>query len=339
MDAMDIPDVGGMSVEGMDPKTALNQYCQRYCSRPVTKNDIVYMHTKFDVNQFQAIVKLNCMAGQEYAGEVCPSAKEAEKSAANQALQAYRAVALPAPQPRIKKKKSPGTDPETGEAVTGEEIEDAENPALTDKVRLNAACMRIVKRALQKGETVYACRQLSLGKVQDGFAATVQLPCLPGKWADRTFQGEACSNKQAAAQSAASVALRDIMADPEMSSLACKASAGLVSTTGAGKARGKGAKGQGWHWGKGWQDGPRLPRERVAEALVGGEVLEWKGTFGWIKPAKQPDHPAAERRGGKVYVHHQDLAGEASELQVGAQVQFLLYCDLSGLGAEQVTLT
>jgi len=336
MGTLCFPDVGGMNVEGMDPKTALNQYCQRYCSRPVTKNDIVYMHTKFDYNQFQAIVKLNCMAGQEYAGEVCPSAKEAEKSAAYQALQAYRAVALPAPQPRSKKKKSPGAEPSTGEAAAGTAVEDADNPALTDKVRLNAACMRIVKRALRKGETAYSCRQLSLGKVQDGFAATVQLPCLPGEWADKIFQGEACANKQAAAQSAAAVALREIMADPELSSLACKAAGSEGS---AGRARGKGAKGKGMYWGKGWQDGPGLPRERVAEGFLSGEVVEWKGSFGWIKPAEQLDHPAAERRGGKVYVHVQDLAGEASELQVGAQVQFLLYCDHSGLGAEQVTLT
>lgn len=329
-----IPDVGGMNVEGMDPKTALNQYCQRFCSRPVTKTDIVYTSTKFGVNQYQAIVTLNCMQGQEYAGELGPNPKEAEKSAAFQALQAYRGVDLPAQQPGVKKKKPSGPmiDPETGKLI--ENSDEEENPALTHKVLLNAACMKIARRALAKGETIYESVQVSSnGKVPSGYIATVQLTCLPGDWTEKIFQGEVSANKQSAAQSAAKVALTEIMADPELSVLVNK-----VPTKPSGKGKGKGLKGKWLFWGKGWPDGPDLPREPVTEGLVNGEVVDWKGTFGWIQPAVELEHPAACRRGGRVYVHQQDIAGGMQELEVGTKVRFQVYCDPSGLGAELVVL-
>merc|ERR1719444_113853 len=88
-----------------DPKTSLNQFCQRYCSRPVTKADVMYTTTKFGPSQFQAIVKLNCLEGQEYAGELSPNPKYAEKSAADQALQAFAAV-IASLAPPVRKNKN-----------------------------------------------------------------------------------------------------------------------------------------------------------------------------------------------------------------------------------------
>merc|ERR1719443_1701901 len=46
----------------------------------------------------QATVKLLCLQGQEFAGEICSNAKDAEKSAAQQALQFYGMEAQMRPQ-------------------------------------------------------------------------------------------------------------------------------------------------------------------------------------------------------------------------------------------------
>jgi len=335
-DAEGSPAAEGADAEGgIDHKSALNQYCHKYCSRPVTKDDVVYTKTKFGTRQFQAIVKLNCMGGQEYAGDVCETSKEAEKAAAFQALEAYKSVPLPSPPPpggrknRVPTLQTRSVDPATGELVENDEFGDEDNPALTNKVKLNALYMRIVKRALLKGETVYECQPLlDIDGQVAGFVATVRLSSLPGEWSGRAFQGDFCQNKQEATQSAAKVALAEISADPELGKLA--------NQDPRTNAKGRG-KSKGWHWTRGWQD---EFRERVGEGTMCGEIVEWRGNFGWIMPSQEPDHPAASKRGGKVYVHKRDLSAEAPEdLPVGAKVQFLVYCDPSGLGAEQVVLT
>eukprot|EP00747_Dinoflagellata_sp_TGD_P184568 gnl/TRDRNA2_/TRDRNA2_40297_c1_seq1.p1 gnl/TRDRNA2_/TRDRNA2_40297_c1~~gnl/TRDRNA2_/TRDRNA2_40297_c1_seq1.p1 ORF type:complete len:116 (+),score=21.14 gnl/TRDRNA2_/TRDRNA2_40297_c1_seq1:2-349(+) len=99
----------------------------------------------------------------------------------------------------------------------------------------------------------------------------------------------------------------------------------------------------GWMMGKGWgkgpsPSGPDLPRERISEAPVTGEVLEWKGTFGWVKPHGEISHESASKKDGKVYIHKQDLQGGISELAAGNIVQFIPYSDSSGVGGEQVFL-
>lgn len=333
------PQQTGMTLAGLDPKTGLNQFCQRYCARPVTKTDIVYTTTKFGLNQFQAIVKLNCLEGQEYAGELSSSPKEAEKSAAQQALQAYAAImsTLPPAGAGPKKKKAAG--------VPGQEkaprLEGADNPALTDKVKLNALCMKIARRALVKGETAYETRGIGAGKVPEGFQTTVRMSCLPGDWASKVFAGEVCLHKQAAEQSAAKIALAAIMAAEDLMTMA-NSKEREDKEPRARKARaGKGQpgeKGAGWGWGWRMPTGPDLPREKVKEAPILGEVLEWKGNFGWVKATEAIEHEAAALRGGKIYVHKQDLADGLEALTVGASVNFTVYVDPSGLGAEEVQL-
>lgn len=328
-----------MNVLDMDAKTALNQFCQRLCQRPVTKSDIVYTVNKIGP-QFQAIVKLNCIQGQEFAGELSPNPKEAEKAAAHQALQAHASTIAALPPPVVAKKRKPAAGAAPGVplipgapmAENGPGEMDGENPALTDKVKLNAACMRIAKRALQKGETIYEARQ-TVG----GYQATVRLTCLPQEWAGKVWAGQVCTTKQAAEQSAAGMALAAINADPEMGAAATKPTAPATKGSGKGKGRGKG-KGKGF-WSMGWSrppTGPDLPRERVTDDLQAGEVLEWRGSYGWIKPHVDIEHEAATRREGKVYVHQQDLVGTES-LESGSIVRFQVYCDPSGLGAEEVT--
>jgi len=310
---------------GMDAKTRLNQFCQRYCLRPVTKNDIVYNSTKFGPNQYQAIVQLNCMDGQEYAGELASNQKDAEKSAAQEAYAAVMA-SLPQQQMPSKPKKKSGT----GEKGSGD---DAQNPALTDKVRLNALCMQITKRPLQKGETLYESRALGLGKAPTGYQTTVRLPCLPNEWSEKMFAGQVCTTKQAAEQSAAGIALAAMLVDPVLTELAAKKAP--ASTEGGDGEGGKKKKGKGW---KGWWGpavtGPDLPREPVAQA-VAATVVEWKGNFGWVKPNQPLDHAAAAKREGKVYLHKQDLKNGKETLEEGAAVIVNVYSDATGLGAEE----
>jgi len=76
------------------------------------------------------------------------------------------------------------------------------------------------------------------------------------------------------------------------------------------------------------------PRERVTVVPTTGEVLEWKGNFGWIRPHEPVEHEKARQRGGKVYVAKRDLQG-GGELEAGQLVQFHVFVDNSGVGAEE----
>eukprot|EP00930_Biecheleria_cincta_P097517 TRINITY_DN89216_c0_g1_i1.p1 TRINITY_DN89216_c0_g1~~TRINITY_DN89216_c0_g1_i1.p1 ORF type:complete len:356 (+),score=90.12 TRINITY_DN89216_c0_g1_i1:45-1112(+) len=306
-----------------DAKTRLNQFCQKYCSRPVTKTDILYSSTRFGKNEYQAVVRLNCMEGQEYAGEVCDNAKDAEKSAALQAMHAYAAVINSLAEGGKKPKKK---QPASGEAG----FPPGENPAITDKVKLNALYMKIIKRPLEKGETLYETREMGLGKCPSGFQSTVHFPHLPGEWATKMFAGQVCQQKQAAEQSAAGIALAALLADPEMAA-ACAAKAPKNQTSDEGKSK-SGKKSKGWGPKK---TGPHLARESVNETPVSATVVEWKGSYGWVKPVETIDHPAASKHGGKVYLHKQDLKDGKESLEQGSTVLVKIYADASGLGAAE----
>jgi len=332
---------GGMAIGDdaaaiCDAKTDLNQFCQRYCKRPVTKQDIVYVVNRFG-HQYQAIVKLNCFSGQEYAGHLSMSAKEAEKSAAHQALLVYASTieALGPKEDAAKTRRTKQTQLTPAElaAKRAKQAEAGDNPAITPKTKLNSLCMKIAKRYLQKGETVYDSQ-----KVSGGYQATVKLVALPGEWAGRCWAGEVCSTKQKAEQSAANIALEQILSDPEMSEEAHK-----PKGKGKGKTNGKtaGANGKGWGWGSYsggwiWQAPGGQERQRISEEPLTAEVVFWKETFGWILPTEPIDHPAASMRTGKVYVNRKDLCDGEENLTVGSTVQFYAYEDNAGLGGEEV---
>lgn len=91
---------------------------------------------------------------------------------------------------------------------------------------------------------------------------------------------------------------------------------------------------KGFGKGKKRQEGPSLSRTKVSEDRVTGTVLEWKGSFGWIKLTEPVEHPAASKHEGKVYIHKQDIVGPTA-LAPGATVHFVLFSDTAGLGAEQ----
>eukprot|EP00440_Ansanella_granifera_P020334 gb/GFBE01022088.1/.p1 GENE.gb/GFBE01022088.1/~~gb/GFBE01022088.1/.p1 ORF type:complete len:326 (+),score=94.99 gb/GFBE01022088.1/:1-978(+) len=320
-----------------EAKNELNQFAQRHCKRPVTKSDIVYTVSKYG-SQYQAIVKLNCLGGQEYAGHLCGDQKAAEKSAAAQALQANASLVeatKAAPAASSNKRGPPKVlTPEERAAKKARADAGEVNPAITPKTELNSLVMRIVQRYLKKGETVYNCN-----KIGAQYQATVQLSCLPDEWGQRAWAGHLSATKQKAEQSAAEQALIDIKGDENLRNLAA-----------APKGMGKGGKGQpdwygimaamasmaSWNWGgaNNWSK----ERERVMESDIVGTCVEWKGNYGWLKTEEDFDHPAKEKRDGKIYINKKDIEGTPETLAEGQKIKFKLYADGSGLGAEEATL-
>lgn len=94
--------------------------------------------------------------------------------------------------------------------------------------------------------------------------------------------------------------------------------------------KGKGKKSRG-------PSGPNLERKRITEEPVTGEVAEWKGRFGWIKPTIPIEHESARAfHKGNIYVSINDLTGGITALTVGSLCEFHVFYDASGLGAEEV---
>jgi len=105
-----------------------------------------------------------------------------------------------------------------------------------------------------------------------------------------------------------------------------------------GKGKGKGIEGKG----KGKEakedkgpSGPDLPREIISSESFSGQVSHFNRRMGWIIPSTPVDHPEAQKHGGKIYCHIQDVIG-AEKLEKGQTVQFNLYKDASGLGAQEI---
>ncbi|CAE8616297.1 unnamed protein product, partial [Polarella glacialis] len=101
---------------------------------------------------------------------------------------------------------------------------------------------------------------------------------------------------------------------------------GGFAAKGMDKGKGKGKMGK----------GHTLPRQRVTDDPVTGEVVEWKGKYGWVMPSAPIEHEKASKHEGKIFVSKSDLVG-VEELTVGSLCQFHVFTDASGLGAEECT--
>eukprot|EP00442_Polarella_glacialis_P011327 CAMPEP_0115152880 /NCGR_PEP_ID=MMETSP0227-20121206/66404_1 /TAXON_ID=89957 /ORGANISM="Polarella glacialis, Strain CCMP 1383" /LENGTH=263 /DNA_ID=CAMNT_0002563533 /DNA_START=62 /DNA_END=853 /DNA_ORIENTATION=- len=99
---------------------------------------------------------------------------------------------------------------------------------------------------------------------------------------------------------------------------------GGFAAKGMDKGKGKGKMGK----------GHTLPRQRVTDDPVTGEVVEWKGKYGWVMPSAPIEHEKASKHEGKIFVSKSDLVG-VEELTVGSLCQFHVFTDASGLGAEE----
>lgn len=64
-----------------------------------------------------------------------------------------------------------------------------------------------------------------------------------------------------------------------------------------------------------------------------GEVLSMLSNFGWLMVYGAIDHPAAEKHEGDIYLHKDDVV-DGKTLYPGDIVNFYLYVDEKGLGAE-----
>merc|ERR1711879_568935 len=71
---------------------------------------------------------------------------------------------------------------------------------------------------------------------------------------------------------------------------------------------------------------------------MAGQVLEWKGKYGWIQAIEHIVHPKTRMHQGRIYVSSIDLLGtraRSGRLVPGSFCEFFLFEDASGLGAEE----
>ncbi|CAJ1331439.1 unnamed protein product [Effrenium voratum] len=83
----------------------------------------------------------------------------------------------------------------------------------------------------------------------------------------------------------------------------------------------------------------REPRQRVKETRFLGVITEWRGYMGWLQPLSKVEHEQASRHWGLLYVSQQDVQavdGVVPWMKAGRIVDFFVYSDGDGLGAEEV---
>merc|ERR1719387_3268400 len=70
-------------------------------------------------------------------------------------------------------------------------------------------CSKITRGVMDKNSVIYETNQ-----VVGGFQTTVKMPRLPNEWGNHVWAGEVCPLRPLAEQSAAGVALQEIMNEP-----------------------------------------------------------------------------------------------------------------------------
>jgi len=271
----DVDTAFAASLAQKDPKTAVNQFCQRYCHRPVTKEDITYIVQRYPAG-YQATCKLMCIEGQEFAGELAPTQKDAEKLASQQVLAFYAEQINNMPKAgstNNKKKKRPATAVAgfgAGPPAQFPRLEDSAamgslaNPALSAKSELNSTCSKILRRVMEKGEVVYETHQ-----VVGGYQSTVRMPGLPEEWGAQIWAGEVSLKKQDSEQHAAQIALDALRSDPGLMAAHNAPQKPKNWSPCGSKGRGRGvSKG-----GKGLQLDPSAANQWNAAAANGGMMF------------------------------------------------------------------
>jgi hypothetical protein len=98
---------------------------------------------------------------------------------------------------------------------------------------------------------------------------------------------------------------------------------------------GRSGRGGGGSKFKAMPSGPNLPRQRVTPSKIMGQVIEWKGKYGWIMPTTPVQHPKAFKHQGKIFISVTDLDGRCRQLAPGSLCEFFVFEDDAGLGAEE----
>merc|ERR1719215_1160706 len=119
-------------------------------------------------------------------------------------------MTLPPPGSKNKRKAPASVDVVPGIPGTGPlEPGLTSNPRLNNKVMLNTALMRLLKRPLTKDDVCKNTVQTSLG-----YQCTISLPGMPGEWAGMAWAGEVAATQKDAEEHAARYALAAIEGDP-----------------------------------------------------------------------------------------------------------------------------
>jgi len=86
---------------------------------------------------------------------------------------------------------------------------------------------------------------------------------------------------------------------------------------------------------KGGEQEEKGSRKRISNQRYTGHVFAWRGKFGWIQPADEIVHEEAAKHKGQVYLHISDIMDGPRNLKKNTNVDFLVYVDHNGLGAEK----
>jgi len=76
-------------------------------------------------------------------------------------------------------------------------------------------------------------------------------------------------------------------------------------------------------------------RTRLTPVPICGRVIDWKGQYGWIEPSCVVDHPDNKKHQGHIFAHSEDVMPKWKNLTPGSLVEFHLYYDGQGLGAQE----
>lgn len=193
-------------------KTELVAFCQRKSASSMRQGDIVYTVEKWGA-QYQATVKLNCLNGDEFAGELCATEKQAEQAAAHQALLAH-AEELQTQQSLKRKAMEAASDPAKWARCTDEQFSlDEVPPDPSVKGKLHTAVKQLLCREVDNTDIVY-----EISATDEGMVASLTLPTLGleiPQFHGKVWVGKPTMTKQGTRLSAAAQALAEIMARPE----------------------------------------------------------------------------------------------------------------------------
>lgn len=181
---------------GSDAKTDLVVFCQWSCGRSMGKQDIAYSVSRRD-GEYIATARLDCFAGEEFSGPPRPERRQAEQAAAAEALRAHQREL------GVMAKAAPKRRRLQGEVA-------ARDPGPSAKHRLHEACARLLGREPQGGDVVY-----EVDLTNEGPAASLRLPCLPGALGGRSWSSGPCGSRTGARERAAGMALQALLEDPE----------------------------------------------------------------------------------------------------------------------------
>jgi len=182
----------------LNPKTTLVELCQRFTGKSMDKGDITYTTNDFD-GQFQSTVKINCVSGQEFAGDLCASQREAEHSAAAQALEGLKEDMGLA---RGAKRKN--------EDVYS--LLKSEPLNTHAKSKLREAVKMAIGRDLAEGDMLFDISEAATG----GYVCNLKIPCLPGALGTRSFFGSPSPFRRDTMLAAAAKALEVLMSDKNL---------------------------------------------------------------------------------------------------------------------------